>query len=117
MRATSLVAIVGIIATAATAQAEVIKVRCHVPSIPKSEAEDYVVDTDDNTVTVILRDIHGNVLSSKSYPAQISNAAVEWKVETAGKLVWKQRYDRAAKTLTSSNSNGESFSETCKIIG
>lgn len=101
--------------TVAAVQAETIKLRCTVASTPKSEVEDYVVDSDDNSVTVILHDIHGKVLSSKTYPATISAKAVEWKIETADNLNWTQRYDRATKTLTSSNSNGESLKETCKI--
>jgi len=119
MRTTFVVAVAAaaIAAAIASAHAEVIKLHCTVPSIPKSEAEDYVVDTDDDTVTVILHDLKGNVLKSKTYPAQISSEAIEWSVETAGDLKWKQRYDRATKTLTASNSNGESFKETCKVAG
>jgi hypothetical protein len=115
MRRTLVVAIAGLTIAVAAAHAETIKLRCTVPSTPKSEAEDYVVNTDENTVTVILHDLHGNVLSSKNYPATIKPDAIEWTVETAGKLRWTQRYDRATKTLTSSNSNGDSFKESCKV--
>ena len=115
MRRTLVVAIAGLTIAVAAAHAETIKLRCTVPSTPKSEAEDYVVDTDESTVTVILHDLHGNVLSSKNYPATITPDAIEWTVETAGKLRWTQRYDRATKTLTSSNGNGESFKESCKV--
>ena len=115
MRSTAAVSLLALIMTAAAARAETIKLHCTVQTTPKSEAEDYVVDTDDNTVTVILHDTHGNVLSSKSYPATISATTIEWKVETAGSVRWTQRYDRATKTLTSSNNNGESFKETCKV--
>ena len=114
MRATLVVAIAGLAMTVATATAETIKFRCTLPSTPKSEAEDYVIDTHESTVTVILRDLRGNVLSSKTHAVQISPEAFEWTLETAGSLKWKQRYDRAKKTLTSSNSNNESFVETCK---
>jgi len=115
MRTTLVVAIAGLVLTVATAEAETLKLHCTVPSTPKSEAEDYIVDTEDNTVTVVLHDLRGNVLSSKTHSITISADAIEWTVETAGKLVWKQRYDRATKTLTSSNSDGESFKETCKV--
>lgn len=114
MRAAFVVAIASLAMTVATATAETIKFRCTLQTTPKSEAEDYVVDTEDNTVTVILRDLRGNVLSSKSHPVTISAEAFEWTLETAGKLAWTQRYDRAKKILTSSNSNGESFKETCE---
>ena len=114
MRTTLVVAIASLAMTVATATAETIKFRCTLQRTPKSEAEDYVVDTEDNTVTVILRDIHGNVLSSKTHPVAISPDAFEWTLETAGNLKWKQRYDRAKQTLTSSNSNGESLVEMCK---
>jgi hypothetical protein len=115
MRGIAAASVIACAMIAATAEAETIKLRCTIPSTPKSEAEDYVVDIDENTVTVILHDLHGGVLTSKTYPAKISPTAIEWTVETAGKLRWKQRYDRATKTLTSSNSSGESFKETCKI--
>lgn len=115
MRRTFVVAIAGLAIAAASAHAETIKLRCTVPSTPKSEAEDYIVDTGNNTVTVILYDLRGNVLSSKSYAATISTESIEWTVETAGNLRWTQRYDRSTKTLTSSNSDGESFKETCKV--
>ena len=115
MRGIATASIIACAITIATAEAETIKLHCTVPSTPKSEAEDYVVDTDDNTVTVILHDLKGNVLSSKTHPAAITAGAIEWTVETSGKLVWKQRYDRVTKTLTATNSNGESFKETCKL--
>lgn len=114
MRTTIVVAIASLAMTVATATAETIKFRCTLQTTPKSEAEDYVVDTEDNTVTVILRDVHGNILSSKTHPVTVSDDAFEWTLETAGKLKWKQRYDRAKQTLTSSNSAGESFVEKCK---
>ncbi len=115
MRGIAAASIIACTMAIAAAEAETIKLHCTIPSTPKSEAEDYVVDTDDNTVTVILHDLHGNVLTSKTYPATISATEIEWSVETAGKLRWTQHYDRATKTLTSSNSNGESFKETCKV--
>ncbi|MBI1210251.1 MAG: hypothetical protein GC190_02210 [Alphaproteobacteria bacterium] len=99
----------------ATAHAATIKFRCTVKSTPKSESEEYIVDTDAGTVTVVLHGIRGNVLNSRTHDAKISPDAIEWTVETAGDLSWTLRYDRAAKTLTSSNSHGESFKETCKV--
>jgi hypothetical protein len=115
MRGIATASIIACTITVATAEAETIKLHCTIQSTPKSEAEDYVVDTDNDTVTVILHGLRGKVLSSKTYPATISPGAIEWSVETAGGLRWTQRYDRGTKTLTSSNSNGESFKESCKV--
>ena len=56
MRGTTAVSLLALIMTVAAARAETIKLHCTVQTTPKSEAEDYVVDTDDNTVTVILHD-------------------------------------------------------------
>jgi hypothetical protein len=115
MRAIVVAAFIGLATTAASAHAETIKLHCVVPSAPKAEAEDYVVDTEDNTVTVILYDMRRNVLSSKTYAAKISPDSIEWTVETPGKLIWTQRYDRASGKLTSSNTAGDSLIETCKV--
>jgi hypothetical protein len=115
MRAMIIAAFAGLTAAVATAQAETIKLHCTLPSDPKSETEDYVVDTDDNTVTAILHDIHGNVLSSNTYPAKVSATAIDWTKPTPGTLVWTQHYDRTTGTLTSSNNDDESFTETCKV--
>ena len=116
MRNVCAVVLASLVGAAAFAQAETIKLHCTLPSDPKSEAEDYIVDTDDNTVTAILHDIHGNVLSSNTYPAKVSATAIDWTKPTPGTAIWTQHYDRTSGTLTSSNNDNESFTETCKVV-
>ncbi len=102
------------IVSAGSARAETIKLHCTMPNDPKSEAEDYVVDTEANTVTATLRTVKGREISSSTYAADISSSAIDWTAQNQNGS-WKQRFDRAAGTLTSSNGDKETVTEHCTV--
>jgi hypothetical protein len=114
MRWVSIVVAGALVGVQFRAHAETIEFRCTMDGEPKSNVEEYRADTDENTVTVILHGRGGNVLSSQTFPARITPNGIEWNVTRPDGLAWTLRYDRATGTLTSSNSDNESFTQPCK---